>query len=207
MVQDSWNCNGNAGADHQSFSTAHESRQSPHDDHLHQLAKIKEEQSFPKFTEMLNSPSSNNMDDYYFLSQLMKNDHRDLNELIREKLLLKTTLSSSCQINGRRISTGDYFSCNNNHGRGQFSQIYPSINISNLNQSSSSSSFRALDHQNLNDNLHSSFGLDRMQQPYNKLPCAVHRKVVSILYLLLHMHGIAKHTHTHTLMWICIYFS
>nr|XP_024924108.2 transcription factor bHLH110 isoform X2 [Ziziphus jujuba var. spinosa] len=124
----------NAGA--QSFSS-----QSAHD---LQQTKIKEEQPFPKFTELLNGPS--NMDEYYFLPQMIKNEHKDLSEL-SEKLLLKT-LTSSCQINGHQISTGDFLSNNNNmngavgvhYGRGQFSQIYPSINISNLNQSSSSSS-------------------------------------------------------------------
>ncbi|KAJ7966788.1 putative Transcription factor [Quillaja saponaria] len=107
-----------------------------HDHHLH-LSKIKEENSsdaFPKFTEMLNTTTSP--------SRLDHDQHKDLNvEYLSEKLLLKT------------LSTGEFYSNahQNYHSliggtvqgvpsRGSFSQIYPSINISNLNNHQSSSS-------------------------------------------------------------------
>ncbi|KAF3446355.1 hypothetical protein FNV43_RR11534 [Rhamnella rubrinervis] len=179
----------------------------------HELAKIKEEQSFPKFTEMLNTSPSHNMDgDYYFrpTSHHVKNEHKGLNELSEE--LLQKTLSSCCEINGHQISTGEFLSNNSalrgtSHvqglmpGRGQFSQIYPSIVISNLNQCSSSAtvsssldmSLRALDHlatttaafsgnlnQPLNDNLGiSSFALDHQMQQSHRLPSCAHRKISS----------------------------
>ncbi|XP_028803039.1 transcription factor bHLH110 isoform X2 [Neltuma alba] len=102
------------------------STQSDHDLGL-QYSNIKEEISdvFPcKFTEMLNSTGSSM-------------EHKDFNAL-SEKLLLKT------------LSSGDFYSTSenfaNNFGGGMgmgvapsrrsFSQIYPSINISNLNHSS-----------------------------------------------------------------------
>ncbi|KAL5557991.1 hypothetical protein UlMin_034202 [Ulmus minor] len=162
------------------------------------LAKIKEEfssdQSFPKFTDILNGTALNStIDDYsHFLSatSLVKN------------------LSSSCHEN-RDDDQFDSNIINNNcssspgaavAGRGQFSQIYPSINISNLNQSSSriSSSMgmnlRGLDYladthsdisPALNNNLsffresRSSFGLDQMQQP-QRLLCGLSKEVPSL---------------------------
>lgn len=101
--------------------------QSDHDLDL-QYSNIKEEilDAFPcKFTEMLNSTGGSGM------------EHKDFNAL-SEKLLLKT------------LSSGDFYStssqnfANNFGGMGvgvppsgrSFSQIYPSINISNLNHSS-----------------------------------------------------------------------
>ncbi|XP_065880549.1 transcription factor bHLH110 isoform X2 [Euphorbia lathyris] len=85
--------------------------------------KIKEELSsssdcFPKFSEMLNTNEDSTNDD----QQKYMND-------LSEKLLLKT-ISSGFPINAT------HFSPYNNYGRiGNFSQIYPSINISNLNRS------------------------------------------------------------------------
>ncbi|BBG94890.1 basic helix-loop-helix DNA-binding superfamily protein [Prunus dulcis] len=138
--------------------------QSPHD-----LAKIKEEltsssssdhhphhhNSFPKLTEMLTSASASTNIDHDQYYQFMKNEEKNqliMNDL-SEKLLLKT-LSSGCQIN-----TGEFYSNDHHHhllhnsnliggvppgmpsrSGGHFSQIYPSINVSNLNRSLSSSS-------------------------------------------------------------------
>lgn len=175
---------------------------------------------------MLNtSPSHNMVDhDYYFLpaSHHVKNEHKaNLNELSEKQLLLKT-LSSTCQINGHHISTGDYLSCTNgnlgagttthrNHvhgmrGRGQFSHIYPSVNISNLNQPSSTTLSSSLDmslrdlnatfcgstlNQPLNDTLCiSCFDHHQMQQSHRLLSSCANRKV-SIVYILPHF----AHTH------------
>ncbi|CAL2233259.1 unnamed protein product [Prunus armeniaca] len=124
--------------------------------------------SFPKLTEMLTSaPASTSIDhDQYY--QFMKNEEKDqliMNDL-SEKLLLKT-LSSGCQINSiinphhhQISSAGEFYSNDHHHHHllhnsnliggvpqgmpsrsgGHFSQIYPSINVSNLNRSLSSSS-------------------------------------------------------------------
>lgn len=178
-----------------------------------QFSKIKEEisVSLPKFSEMLNgTPSS--MEGYGLVATTsttahMKNEHKDINAL-NEKLLLKTLFS------------GDFYSNNaqnySNFGgtgvpsRGNFSQIYPSINISNLNQSSNSAaisssldisaqsldllasarSFSAgLSHgaQDLGlgrfaDNL--SFRLDHMQHPTDRSSCS-NSSNVSISFFLL----------------------
>ncbi|KAF9683066.1 hypothetical protein SADUNF_Sadunf05G0173500 [Salix dunnii] len=112
-----------------------------------QLSKIKEElsssDSFPKFTGMLNSPSSTIEDPLLPSSSYIKDEHKDLS--LSEKLLLKT-ISSGFPINGhdqfstRQISSSHH-NCSSFGGaipsRGSFSQIYPSINISNFNQPSS----------------------------------------------------------------------
>ncbi|WCJ35224.1 basic helix-loop-helix (bHLH) DNA-binding superfamily protein [Euphorbia peplus] len=105
----------------------------------HDLGKIKEElssESFPKFTEML-SRNTVSSEDSNFLSSTnyIKDDNQQkyMNDL-SEKLLLKTISS------GFPINNGNQFSAYNNcpsYGRGGnfMSQIYPSINISNLNRS------------------------------------------------------------------------
>ncbi|KAJ4701989.1 putative Transcription factor [Melia azedarach] len=138
MIQESglhWNSN----------ATGSLTSQTAHDIHL---AKIKEEfaDSFPKFTETLNSPSSIE-DSHLTTTSYSKNEQKDLNDL-SEKLLLKT-ISSGFPINGHQFSAGDFYSNTHNNissfgsampSRGNFSQIYPSINISNLNQSSSATS-------------------------------------------------------------------
>ncbi|KAK9271065.1 hypothetical protein L1049_026654 [Liquidambar formosana] len=152
------------------------------------LAKTKEELSdtFPKFTEMMNSSSS--IEDLHLPpTSYIKNEHKDFDDL-SEKLLLKT-------LSNHQPSAGGFYSnsqnCPNFGGvampsRGSFSQIFPSINISNLNQSASAISntldmnMQALDlltsprltgsisqvsHDNLGlvkDSL--SFGLHHMQQ-------------------------------------------
>ena len=121
-------------------------------------------------------------------------------EDLGEKILLKS-FSSGCQINGLQLSAGDFYSnaqsCSTNGyggvgipSRGHFSQIFPTINISNLGQSSPTVSssldmnLQALDlltsarfsgslshpsHNNLGlfrEGL--SFGLDHLQQSANR---------------------------------------
>ncbi|KAJ8772668.1 hypothetical protein K2173_027845 [Erythroxylum novogranatense] len=101
--------------------------------HYLQLPKLQGELSvFPKFTDMLvESPSSTVEDPHLSTASYVKNEQKDLSDL-SEKLLLKT-ISSGFPINGHQNS-----SIYGSSGRGQFSQIHPSINISSLNQSSSS---------------------------------------------------------------------
>ncbi|CAN6539336.1 unnamed protein product [Malus baccata var. baccata] len=125
--------------------------------------------SFPKLTEMLTAATSSSSIDHDQYFQFMKNEQKDqmiMNDL-SEKLLLKT-LSSRCQMNStinshhHQIppSARDHhqFYSNDHHhllhnsnlmggvplampsrSAGHFSQIYPSINVSNLNRSLSSS--------------------------------------------------------------------
>lgn len=161
--------------------------QSAHDLHL---AKIKDElisESFPKFTEMLSNSSS--IEDYHFLpSSHMKNERKDLNHDISEKLLLKTLSSRGFYSNAQN---GPSFGGVPMASRGNFSQIYPSINISNLNpqppaiSSTLDMNLQALDlltseryggssSQPSHDSLGvfsegPSFGLDRMQQLTHRL--------------------------------------
>lgn len=123
--------------------------------------------SFPKLTEMLTSAAASTSIDHDQYYQFMKNEEKNqliMNDL-SEKLLLKT-LSSGCQINSiinphhHQISSAGEFYSNDDHHHllhnsnliggvppgmpsrsgGHFSQIYPSINVSNLNRSLSSSS-------------------------------------------------------------------
>ncbi|XP_043813106.1 transcription factor bHLH110 isoform X2 [Manihot esculenta] len=127
-------------------------------DHDLQLAKIKQDlpDSFPRFTDMLNDPST--VEDSHLSSPSYEQKHMtDLSE----KLLLKT-ISSGFPINVHQFSSAQIYS--NAHDcsspgssiprRGNFSQIYPSINISNLNRSPPSISgaidmnLQALDHLN-----------------------------------------------------------
>lgn len=101
-----------------------------HNDHHQQIGKIKEElssqQSFPKFAEMLihNEDSTN----------YIKGDEKYMNDILSEKLLLKT-ISSGFPINGGNhefLATNSYLS----YGIGNcLSQIYPSVNVSNLDRS------------------------------------------------------------------------
>ncbi|XWS24404.1 hypothetical protein CRYUN_Cryun28dG0099000 [Craigia yunnanensis] len=112
---------------------------------LQHLAKIKEElsESLTRFTEMLSDTSS--IRDSHQLpptNYLKINEQKDLHDL-SEKLLLKT-ISSGFPM----FSAGlEFYSTTQNcsipagntslPSRGNFSQIYPSINISNLTQASS----------------------------------------------------------------------
>lgn len=92
--------------------------------------------NFPRFTDM----PSNSMEQHYELQR----DH--LNGL-REKLLLNTLSSSDFYYNSTSVGGLGAPS------RGNFSQIYPTINISNLNNSSSTISSSS------NINMHSSYPL------------------------------------------------
>ncbi|XP_021672019.2 transcription factor bHLH110 isoform X3 [Hevea brasiliensis] len=164
-----------------------------------QLAKIKQElstESFPKFTEMVNIPSSIEEDSHLSSTSYIEDKQKDMSTDLSEKLLLKT-ISSGFPINGhhqfspRQIYPTTAHDCSSLGssipGRGNFSQIYPSINISNFNRSppSISGSFdmnlQALDlltstrfngsfgqpsHDNLGiykDNI--SYSLDHMHMP------------------------------------------
>ena len=110
---------------------------------LKHLAKIKEElsESLIKFTEMLSDTSSIRDSHQLPPTNDLKNEQKDLHDL-SEKLLLKT-ISSGFPM----FSAGsEFYSSTQNcsipgstslPSRGNFSQIYPSINISNLNQASS----------------------------------------------------------------------
>ncbi|XP_050364640.1 transcription factor bHLH110 [Argentina anserina] len=127
-----------------------------------ELSSSSSDSTFPKFTQMLTSPSTTSInlddDDYQFSTptslSLIKNEQKEMlmNDL-SEKLLLKTLSSSGIN----HSLAGDhlhhqFYSSNNNHvqnythlmpgrtGGQYFSQIYPSINISNLNQQASPSS-------------------------------------------------------------------
>ncbi|XP_021285341.1 transcription factor bHLH110 isoform X1 [Herrania umbratica] len=129
MIQD-WTDNGG------SFTTS----QSCYDLHL---AKIKEElsESLTRFTDMLSNTSSFGESHQLPPSpNYLKNEQKDLHDL-SEKLLFKT-ISSGFPM----FSAGEFYSATQNcsipggtalPSRRNFSQIYPSINISNLNQASS----------------------------------------------------------------------
>lgn len=179
MLQDSgFHWTGNAG----SLST-----QSAHDLHL---AKIKQElsESFPRFTEMLNSSSS--AEDYQFPpTSHIKDEPKNLNDL-SEKLLFKTISTKGFPSNAQNCHG---YGSEAMPSRGSFSQIYPSVNISNWNQSPSaifssldvnlqaldlltsgrySGSFSQPSHNNFEEfKAGPSFGLDHMQQ-LHRPPCS-----------------------------------
>lgn len=93
-----------------------------------QYSKIKEEISdaFPKFTEMLNT---NALSEKLLLKTLSSGDFYD------SSTITTTSSSSHSFASFGGVGMGDMAP----HSRGSFSQIYPSVNISSLNQSSSSS--------------------------------------------------------------------
>ncbi|KAG6648599.1 transcription factor bHLH110 isoform X1 [Carya illinoinensis] len=188
MVQDlGFHWTSNAGC----FTSS--TAQSSHDLHL---AKIKEElsESFPKFTEMLNSSSS--VEDYHLHhpTGCLKDEQKDnLSHELSEKLLLKTVSSKGFYSNSQNLPS---FGGAAIPSRGNFSQIYPSINISNVNQSPSPSAIssssldmnlQALDlltserysgssfsqlpnsHDSLGVFKESPFGLENMQQLTHRL--------------------------------------
>ena len=88
-------------------------------------------QSFPKFTEILNN--NNNITNLQDFININNNNDSDLNDLTH-KLLIKTLISSGCQINGADHPIISRSS--NNNRPPHFPQIYPSINVSNWNLSS-----------------------------------------------------------------------
>ncbi|CAL5438547.1 unnamed protein product [Camellia sinensis] len=114
------------------------SSQSPsHDLHLARKGDLPEDH-YPKFTEMIhsNTTSSSSIEDLHLQQQATSyatNEQRDLNDL-SEKLLLRN--SSGCQINGIQLPAGEFYSGGGGGAtvappsRGNFSQIFPTINIS-----------------------------------------------------------------------------
>lgn len=181
------------------------------------LAKIKEElsESFPKFTEMLNIPSS--IEDYQFhpSTARIKNEQKNLNIDLSEKLLLKTISSKGFIYSNNSQNCATTFGSHEAVGnRGNFSQIYPSINISNLNQppspflSSSEMNLQALDlltsersysgsfSQPSHDSFGvfkegSSFGLDHMQQLHRQ-SCSPSNVSNLLFFLLAWIYAYAK---------------
>ncbi|KAF8377909.1 hypothetical protein HHK36_031297 [Tetracentron sinense] len=184
-----------------------------HSAHEQHLPKIKFSDSFPTFTELNNnSPSRSYAEEFHSPStSYIKHEQQDLHDL-SEKLFLES-FSSSCQINGLQLSAGDLYSNTQNcatfggvatSSRGNFSQIFPSTHISNLNPSFLGMNLQALNllnsakfsgsfcqpsHQNLGLFKESlSFGLNCMQEssprpsnspskrsPFNKGVTAVKR--------------------------------
>eukprot|EP00257_Ricinus_communis_P015864 XP_015573858.1 transcription factor bHLH110 isoform X2 [Ricinus communis] len=205
MIQDlgfHWNVNSNNAA-----AVSLTNHQTSHDHDL-QLGKIKEEDelsdSFTKFTEMINSTSAasnTDQDSHLSSTSYIKDEQKYMTDL-SEKLLLKT-ISSGFPINGHPQFSPSLICSSFGSpipSRGNFSQIYPSINISNLNRSTSPSisgsfdmNLQALDlltstrfggsfgqpsHDNLGiykDNI--SYDFDRMQ---NHMPSCSHSKISSI---------------------------
>lgn len=162
---------------------------------------IKEElsESFPpKFSEMLNS-SSSSIADYHFPAPThIKNEQKNINIDPSEKLLLKT-ISASKGFYSNAHNCASFGSEAVGISRGNFSQIYPSINISNLNQppsaflSSLDMNFQALDLFTSERSYSTdsfgvfkegpSFGLDHMQQLHR--PSCSPSNVSNLLFHLL----------------------
>lgn len=158
-----------------------------------QLARIKEElasssvhhSTYPRFTEMLNSSSSSSIEDLHLLH------HSSDDYLKNEQRNLLRTFSSGCQINGFQLPGGGgggeggfysspqqkYYTCpmsaasGTTAARGTFSQILPTINISNLNQSAAASN-STLSSSSLNMNLESLdlFNSARFSSGYSQSP-------------------------------------
>lgn len=98
--------------------------------------ELTSDSNYPKFTEMINTSPSSSIEDLH-LHNL--NDQRNLNDMMSEKLFLRN-------FNGLHLPPPDNFYSNGNPhngtstsapSRATFSQIFPSINISNFGQSSS----------------------------------------------------------------------
>ncbi|XP_024971253.1 transcription factor bHLH110-like [Cynara cardunculus var. scolymus] len=109
---------------------------------LQRLSRIKDEfsvsESYPKFLDMLNCSPTSSIEDLQLhpSSSYVKNDHhQQISYSNNNQDFLLTTLSSTgCQIKGGQLINDQ--NCSN----GIFSQNFPTISISSLNQSSSSSS-------------------------------------------------------------------
>lgn len=119
--------------------------QSTHHHHHHHFSKIKEDISDTNFptisTDILNiSPS--NMEPYELppTSHMMKNnEHKQDMTALNDKLLLKTLFSGDLYSTTNPQNYHNFGAAPGVPSRGNFSQIYPSVNVSNLNHSSSSS--------------------------------------------------------------------
>lgn len=116
---------------------------------LQRLARIKDElsgsESYPKFSEMINSSPTSSIEDLHLNPSSGYNNNQDL---------LLRTFSNGCQIKGGQLIDQFPDDTPNNHfqncssrisSRGTFSQIFPTINISNLNQSPSAISSDSFD--------------------------------------------------------------
>ncbi|KAK9080325.1 hypothetical protein SSX86_000083 [Deinandra increscens subsp. villosa] len=179
---------------------------------LQHLTRMKDDfsssESYPKFSELINSSPTSSIEDLHANPSPGYNNNQEL---------FLRTFSNGCQIKGGQLI--DQFSNNtpNNHyensssrtsSRGTFSQIFPTINISNLNQSPASISSNSFDMNlpaaldlfgsprfsgnfshpssfNIPNHLGSffkdtclSYGLDQMHQP-NQTPGICHSKLSS----------------------------
>ncbi|KAF9609480.1 hypothetical protein IFM89_016566 [Coptis chinensis] len=139
MIQD-------LGYHHWISSTGNFTNQSAHELHL---ARIKEElsESPHRFSETINCLSSN-PEEFHLPSTSYIKERRDLNDL-SEKILLKT-FSSGCQLNDLQDGTLYSNSQSSVRGtatstRGNFSQIFPSANVSTTNSPFSSMNMQVLD--------------------------------------------------------------
>ncbi|XP_074380134.1 transcription factor bHLH110 isoform X2 [Apium graveolens] len=154
-----------------------------------QLARVKEDlalssvhrSTYPRFSEMLNNSSSTSIEDLHLLH------HSSDDYLKNEQRNLLRTFSSGCQIDGFQLPGGGgfysntpqqkYYSCpisaasGTSAARGTFSQILPTINISNLNQPAASSN-STLSSSSLNMNLESLdlFNSARFSCGYSQSP-------------------------------------
>lgn len=108
---------------------------------LQRLARIKDEfsvaESYPKFLELLNCNTISSIEDLplHPYSSYMKNNHnQQISYSSNNQDHLLTNFSNGCQIKGGQLIN------NENYSNGTFSQIFPTISISSLNQSTASSS-------------------------------------------------------------------
>lgn len=111
---------------------------------LQRLARIKEEfsvaESYPKFLELLNgSPTTSSIEDLRsqpYSTTYMKTDHHDqqISYSNYNQDFLLTNLLNGCQIKGGQLVNDQ------NSSNGTLSQIFPTISISSLKQSTTSSS-------------------------------------------------------------------
>lgn len=113
---------------------------------LRRLSRTKEEfsgsESYPKFAEMMNSSPTSSIEDM----QMKPSSHHGYTN---NHDLLFRTFSNGCQIKGGQLvdqfpaddnSNNHYENCSSrSSSRGSFSQIFPTINISSLNQSPANS--------------------------------------------------------------------
>lgn len=122
---------------------------------LQHLARIKHELSvsgsYPEISEIINSSPTSSIEDLHLQSSpsyMSKNNHQQIryNNDNNQDMLLKT-FSNGCQIRGDQLmnqipssveSSISYSNDTNSCYRGTFSQIFPTLNVPNLNQSSSS---------------------------------------------------------------------
>ncbi|KAI3759158.1 hypothetical protein L6452_06740 [Arctium lappa] len=111
---------------------------------LQRLARIKDEfsvsESYPKFLDMLNCSPTSSIEDLQLHppSSYVKNNNDHHQQIIysnnNQDFLLTTLSSVGCQIKGGQFINDQ--NCSN----GLFNQIFPTISVSSLNQSSSTSS-------------------------------------------------------------------